>query len=92
MYVASLGCRSNFTFVPQLKRWEIKLDIAAPQIILPEKFVCENTNMIVLDLGHIKFHNTPTGSPASEPNTNTEGRAGVCNAWITSLPVAVRDR
>lgn len=64
----------------QLKRWDIKLDIAAPQIILPEKFVCENTNMIVLDLGHIKFHNTSTGgTPGSGNITATEGRVWVVN-------------
>ncbi|KAH3833861.1 hypothetical protein DPMN_107177, partial [Dreissena polymorpha] len=49
----------------KLKRWEIDMDIAAPQIILPEKFVCDNTNMIVLDLGHLRFHNTKKGTPDS---------------------------
>lgn len=71
------------TFYYQLKRWDIKLDIAAPQIILPEKFVCENTSMIVMDLGHIRFHNTPSSSPESRASattsttTTTEGIDGI---------------
>ena len=64
----------------QVKRWEIQLDIAAPQIILPEKFVCDNTNMIVLDLGHIKFHNTASGTPGSEHATVTEGMQTVTSS------------
>ena len=51
------------------------LDIAAPQIILPETFTGDNTNMIVLDLGHLKFYNTNKMSPSENNSTaNMEGR------------------
>ena len=45
------------------RRWDFNLDIAAPQIIMPESFSDQNTILVVFDLGRLQFHNlqsTPT--------------------------------
>ena len=56
-----------------MKKWFVQLDIAAPQIVMPESFQDHNTNMVVLDLGHLKFNNlSSTMSPDSQTNTDGE--------------------
>lgn len=55
----------------QKNRIEIKLDIAAPKIIVPESFFDQNTTMVVFDLGYLSFQNAQPGnfnqiSPDSE--------------------------
>ena len=54
------------------RRWDFNLDIAAPQIIMPESFSDQNTILVVFDLGRLQFHNlqsTPTSpSGISEEN------------------------
>ena len=54
------------------RRWDFNLDIAAPQIIMPENFSDQNTILVVFDLGRLQFHNlqsTPTSpSGISEEN------------------------
>ncbi|KAL5009745.1 hypothetical protein ScPMuIL_012050 [Solemya velum] len=42
----------------QAKRWDIQLDISAPQIIIPENFTDPNTPLVVLDFGNFRIHNT----------------------------------
>ena len=37
------------------KRWDIKLDISAPQIIIPEHFRDRNAILVVLDFGKLIF-------------------------------------
>ncbi|XP_071526978.1 intermembrane lipid transfer protein VPS13D [Panulirus ornatus] len=37
------------------KRWDIKLDISAPQIIIPEHFKDKNATLVVLDFGKLIF-------------------------------------
>ncbi|XP_064107510.1 intermembrane lipid transfer protein VPS13D-like isoform X2 [Macrobrachium nipponense] len=37
------------------KRWDIKLDISAPQIIIPEHFRDRNATLVVLDFGKLIF-------------------------------------
>ncbi|XP_063884386.1 intermembrane lipid transfer protein VPS13D-like isoform X2 [Scylla paramamosain] len=37
------------------KRWDIKLDISAPQIIIPEHFQDKNAVLVVLDFGRLVF-------------------------------------
>ncbi|XP_053397933.1 intermembrane lipid transfer protein VPS13D-like isoform X2 [Mercenaria mercenaria] len=56
----------------KIKRWEVHLDVAAPQIIIPENFVSENTSMVVLDLGHLKFENALSETPNKESPENNE--------------------
>ncbi|XP_036356919.1 vacuolar protein sorting-associated protein 13D isoform X3 [Octopus sinensis] len=52
--------------VPQQNRIEIKLDIAAPKIIVPESFFDQNTTLVVFDLGYLSFQNATTGSLAEK--------------------------
>ncbi|XP_052810385.1 intermembrane lipid transfer protein VPS13D-like isoform X2 [Mya arenaria] len=56
----------------KVKRWEIELDVAAPLIILPETFTNDNTNMIVVDLGHMNCYNTRKVTPESESTGNND--------------------
>lgn len=37
------------------KRWDIKLDISAPQIIIPEHFQDKNATLVMLDFGKLIF-------------------------------------
>ncbi|XP_050720689.1 intermembrane lipid transfer protein VPS13D-like isoform X3 [Eriocheir sinensis] len=37
------------------KRWDVKLDISAPQIIIPEHFQDKNATLVVLDFGRLVF-------------------------------------
>ena len=46
-----------FNLFQQKNRIEIKLDIAAPKIIVPESFFDQNTTMVVFDLGYLSFQN-----------------------------------
>ncbi|KAL3882451.1 hypothetical protein ACJMK2_028789, partial [Sinanodonta woodiana] len=55
-----------------LKRWEIQLDVSAPQIILPEKFNDPNTSLVILDLGNVKLHNTALKSHSVSFHTDIE--------------------
>nr|XP_018668116.1 vacuolar protein sorting-associated protein 13D [Ciona intestinalis] len=41
-------------------RWEIMLDICAPEFILPENISDPNTKLVVFNLGHIKFSSDVT--------------------------------
>ncbi len=55
------------------RRWDFHLDIAAPQIIMPESFSDVNTILVVFDLGRLQFHNlqtTPTSPPPSIVDDN----------------------
>ncbi|XP_078487112.1 intermembrane lipid transfer protein VPS13D isoform X2 [Ciona intestinalis] len=49
-------------------RWEILLDICAPEIILPENISDPNTKLVVFNLGHIKF----SSDVASREDTQVE--------------------
>ncbi|GAB1600262.1 intermembrane lipid transfer protein VPS13D [Argonauta hians] len=52
--------------VQQQNRIEIKLDIAAPKIIVPESFFDQNTTLVVFDLGYLSFQNASSGSLSSK--------------------------
>ncbi|XP_070561460.1 LOW QUALITY PROTEIN: intermembrane lipid transfer protein VPS13D-like [Ptychodera flava] len=39
------------------KRWDIHMDISAPQIIVPDNFHAEDATLVVLDFGHLEFAN-----------------------------------
>ena len=43
------------------KRWNIHLDVAASQIIIPHDFTDQNTVLVVFDLGHLLFKNMSAG-------------------------------
>ncbi|XP_077998114.1 intermembrane lipid transfer protein VPS13D-like [Glandiceps talaboti] len=40
------------------KRWDVHLDISAPQIIVPDNFQAKDATLVVLDFGHLEFVNT----------------------------------
>lgn len=49
-----------FSFLPQenSKRWTMKLDICAPQVIFPDDFQSEDPMLVVVDLGRILLTNS----------------------------------
>lgn len=51
------------------KRWDIKLDISAPQIIMPEHFRDRNATLVVLDFGKLIFC---SAQPLSQTKLNDE--------------------
>ncbi|XP_047493790.1 vacuolar protein sorting-associated protein 13D-like isoform X6 [Penaeus chinensis] len=51
------------------KRWDIKLDISAPQIIMPEHFKDRNAMLVVLDFGKLIFC---SAQPLSQTKLNDE--------------------
>lgn len=51
------------------------MDIAAPQIIMPESFNDPNTILVVFDLGRLQFHNLQTvPTPPSEISEDNDGK------------------
>ncbi|EDV24211.1 uncharacterized protein TRIADDRAFT_57473 [Trichoplax adhaerens] len=46
-----------FQFAIKTKKWSVYLDISAPQIVIPENFTNVNAPIVILDLGHLLFHN-----------------------------------
>lgn len=48
-------------------RWDINLDISAPQIMVPENFYDQSSNMVVLDLGHLHLYNRTMDAAATNP-------------------------
>lgn len=40
------------------KRWSIRLDISAPQVIFPDDFKLQNPVLVVVDLGRMLLTNT----------------------------------
>ncbi|KAK7884105.1 hypothetical protein WMY93_027228 [Mugilogobius chulae] len=63
-------------FIENSKRWTMKLDISAPQVIFPDNFQSEDPMLVVVDLGRILLTNsqvpdslaTPPESPPPELN------------------------
>uniref|UniRef100_A0A3Q3FFG1 Vacuolar protein sorting 13 homolog D n=1 Tax=Labrus bergylta TaxID=56723 RepID=A0A3Q3FFG1_9LABR len=58
-------------FIENSKRWTMKLDICAPQVIFPDDFQSEDPMLVVVDLGRILLTNsqddTKISSKASQP-------------------------
>ncbi|XP_038577495.1 vacuolar protein sorting-associated protein 13D isoform X3 [Micropterus salmoides] len=58
-------------FIENGKRWTMKLDICAPQVIFPDDFQSEDPMLVVVDLGRILLTNsqddTKAGSKATQP-------------------------
>ncbi|KAB1268544.1 Vacuolar protein sorting-associated protein 13D [Camelus dromedarius] len=62
-------------FIEESKRWTVRLDISAPQVIFPDDFKFTNPVLVVIDLGRMLLTNTQDDSkrkngdgPASEEN------------------------
>ncbi|XP_018408139.1 PREDICTED: vacuolar protein sorting-associated protein 13D [Nanorana parkeri] len=45
-------------FIANSRRWTIRLDISAPQVIFPDDFVCQDPVLVVVDLGRILLTNS----------------------------------
>ncbi|XP_007491817.2 intermembrane lipid transfer protein VPS13D isoform X1 [Monodelphis domestica] len=45
-------------FIEESKRWTVRLDISAPQVIFPDDFKLKNPVLVVVDLGRILLTNT----------------------------------
>ncbi|XP_060085097.1 intermembrane lipid transfer protein VPS13D-like [Ylistrum balloti] len=54
------------------KRWDIKLDISAPQIIVPENLADVDTRVVVIDLGHLHVYNKKLSSPQQQDQKPVE--------------------
>ncbi|CAN7987882.1 unnamed protein product, partial [Ixodes pacificus] len=42
----------------QIARWDVQMDICAPQIIVPESFSEGSSTVVLIDLGHVQFSNS----------------------------------
>lgn len=53
-------CKNSVLFLLQenSKRWTMKLDICAPQVIFPDDFQSEDPMLVVVDLGRILLTNS----------------------------------
>ncbi|XP_066547335.1 intermembrane lipid transfer protein VPS13D isoform X1 [Amia ocellicauda] len=62
-------------FIENSKRWTMKLDICAPQVIFPDDFQSEDPMLVVVDLGRILLTNSKEGpkSQVKSRNTTVEG-------------------
>ncbi|XP_034358412.1 LOW QUALITY PROTEIN: intermembrane lipid transfer protein VPS13D [Arvicanthis niloticus] len=49
-------------FIEESKRWTVRLDISAPQVIFPDDFTFKNPVLVVVDLGRMLLTNTQEGS------------------------------
>lgn len=48
----------HFPWQENSKRWTMKLDICAPQVIFPDDFQSEDPMLVVVDLGRILLTNS----------------------------------
>ncbi|GLD45540.1 vacuolar protein sorting-associated protein 13D, partial [Lates japonicus] len=59
-------------FIENSKRWTMKLDICAPQVIFPDDFQSEDPMLVVVDLGRILLTNSQDDDKASSKATEPE--------------------
>ncbi|KAI9532529.1 hypothetical protein NQZ68_031231 [Dissostichus eleginoides] len=59
-------------FIENGKRWTMKLDICAPQVIFPDDFQSEDPMLVVVDLGRILLTNSQDDTKASLKTTEPE--------------------
>ncbi|XP_059188288.1 intermembrane lipid transfer protein VPS13D [Centropristis striata] len=59
-------------FIENSKRWTMKLDICAPQVIFPDDFQSEDPILVVVDLGRILLTNSQDDCKASSKATQPE--------------------
>ncbi|XP_063799608.1 intermembrane lipid transfer protein VPS13D isoform X1 [Pseudophryne corroboree] len=45
-------------FIENSRRWTLRLDISAPQVIFPDDFLCQDPVLVVVDLGRILLTNS----------------------------------
>ncbi|KAM4563375.1 intermembrane lipid transfer protein VPS13D isoform 4-T4 [Odontesthes bonariensis] len=59
-------------FIENSKRWTMKLDICAPQVIFPDDFQSEDPMLVVVDLGRILLTNSQDDSMVDSKATPAE--------------------
>ncbi|KAM8754085.1 intermembrane lipid transfer protein VPS13D isoform 1-T2 [Acanthopagrus schlegelii] len=59
-------------FIENSKRWTMKLDICAPQVIFPDDFQSGDPMLVVVDLGRILLTNSQDDTKASSKATQPE--------------------
>ncbi|KAM3617296.1 uncharacterized protein V6R79_004435 [Siganus canaliculatus] len=59
-------------FIESSKRWTMKLDICAPQMIFPDDFQSEDPMLVVVDLGRILLTNSQDDTEANSRPTQLE--------------------
>ncbi|KAE8293740.1 Vacuolar protein sorting-associated protein 13D [Larimichthys crocea] len=59
-------------FIENSKRWTMKLDICAPQVIFPDDFQSGDPMLVVVDLGRILLTNSRDDTKASSKDTQAE--------------------
>ncbi|XP_024125799.1 vacuolar protein sorting-associated protein 13D isoform X3 [Oryzias melastigma] len=60
-------------FIENGKRWTMKLDICAPQVIFPDDFQSGDPVLVVVDLGRILLTNSQDDSAVSSKSAGPEG-------------------
>ncbi|OWF52509.1 Vacuolar protein sorting-associated protein 13D [Mizuhopecten yessoensis] len=75
----------------QAKRWDIKLDISAPQIIVPENLADVDTRVVVIDLGHLHVYNKKLSSPQQEEEKPVEDNDDEFQTPLSTPPNEVDD-
>ncbi|KAF6112214.1 vacuolar protein sorting 13-like protein D [Phyllostomus discolor] len=63
-------------FIEESKRWTVRLDISAPQVIFPDDFKFKNPVLVVVDLGRMLLTNTQ-----DEPSKSGDGSASEENQF-----------
>ncbi|XP_004678577.1 PREDICTED: vacuolar protein sorting-associated protein 13D isoform X2 [Condylura cristata] len=58
-------------FIEESKRWTVRLDISAPQMIFPDDFKFKNPVLVVVDLGRMLLTNTQDASKRKSGNGST---------------------
>ncbi|XP_076848119.1 LOW QUALITY PROTEIN: intermembrane lipid transfer protein VPS13D [Brachyhypopomus gauderio] len=59
-------------FIENSKRWTMKLDICAPQVIFPDDFQSEDPMLVVVDLGRILLTNSQEDSKTKSRTSRSE--------------------
>ncbi|XP_056131507.1 intermembrane lipid transfer protein VPS13D [Lampris incognitus] len=72
-------------FIENSKRWNLKLDICAPQVIFPDDFQSEDPMLVVVDLGRILLTNSQDDTKASSKDTQPEGEEASDDEYQTPL-------
>ncbi|XP_034152069.1 vacuolar protein sorting-associated protein 13D isoform X4 [Esox lucius] len=68
-------------FIENSKRWTMKLDICAPQVIFPDDFQSEDPMLVVVDLGRILLTNSQDDTKTKSKNIQEGGAKGdECNS------------
>ncbi|KAG9337681.1 hypothetical protein JZ751_028331 [Albula glossodonta] len=60
-------------FIENSKRWTMKLDICAPQVVFPDDFQTEDPMLVVVDLGRILLTNSQDDTKTKSKTQQSEG-------------------